>query len=446
MRKLLIVVAAVAVVVVGLLIVKGRAKDGDANYAFGEVTRGDIKSVVSATGALSAVGTVEVGTQVSGTLERIYVDFNDSVRAGQVMAVLDTTMLATSVKDARANVLKAQSSLDKARLDQERIQELYQKELVSKADYETSLTSLTAARAGLVSAEASLERARANLDYAVIRSPISGTVIERSIEPGQTVAASLSAPKLFIIAEDLSKMEIHALVDESDMGQIRVGQKATFTVEAHAGKEFTGTVRQVRLQPETVSNVVSYTVVVDAANDEGLLLPGMTATIDFIVEERNGVLLVPSAALRIKPTEEMFAEARSSMERAEAEGGGTAGAQDTPGAPPGGAGEAGAAPTGESRRVTAGGHQAASQGWGGFGGGNGTSDRALVWYVNENGKLAFAPIVKGATDGKNTEVVEGPLTEGMQVIVSLTASATAGSASTEQRTNPLTPGPPGRRR
>ncbi len=406
MRKLLIVVAAVAVVVVGVVLVKGRANGEESAYGFGEVTRGDLKTVVSATGALSAVGTVEVGTQVSGIAAHVYADFNDNVRAGQVLAVLDTTMLATSVKDARANVLKAQSQLDKARLDQDRIAELYAQSLVSKADYETSATNLTAAQAGLVSAEASQERARANLGYAVIRSPIDGTVIERTIESGQTVAASLSAPKLFLIAEDLSKMEIHALVDESDMGQVKVGQKATFTVEAHSGKEFTATVRQVRLQPETVSNVVSYTVVLDAANDEGLLLPGMTATIDFIVDERKGVLLVPSAALRLKATEDMFAEAMGSMKRED------------------GASGQGAA------------HQRGPMSE------NGSSDRGLLWYVSEEGKLAFAPIVKGATDGSKTEVLEGAATEGMQVIVSLTPTATA---STDTKTNPLTPTPPGRR-
>jgi len=418
-RNLVIIAAAVLVVAVVIVLIaaKGHGGDGDSKYTMGEVTRGDIKSVVSATGALSAVGTVEVGTQVSGTLAKLFVDFNDSVRRGQVLAVLDTTMLATSVKDARAGVLKAQSQLDKARLDQERSAELFGQNLISKADFETAATSLTAAQAGLVSAQASLERARANLGYAVIRSPIDGTVIERSIEPGQTVAASLSAPKLFVIAEDLRRMEIHALVDESDMGQIKVGQKATFTVEAQPEKEFTATVRQVRLQPETVSNVVSYTVVLDAENDAGLLLPGMTATVDFVVEERKDVLLVPSAALRIKPTQEMFAEARGSM------------------APP--------AETGDrtSRQERAGGQGA----WGGMGGQNGqSSDRALVWYLDEKGKLAFAPVRKGATDGKNTEILEGPVKEGMQVIVSLSAGAAASSSSA--RTNPLTPTPPGRRR
>jgi HlyD family secretion protein len=419
MRKLLIVIAVVVVVIVGIVVAKGRAKGGDSTYGFGEVTRGDLKTVVSATGALSAVGTVEVGTQVSGIAEHVYADFNDNVRAGQVLAVLDTTMLATSVKDARANVLKAQSQLDKARLDQERIAELFAQSLVSKADYETSATSLTAAQAGLVSAQASQERARANLSYAVIRSPIDGTVIERTIESGQTVAASLSAPKLFLIAEDLSKMEIHALVDESDMGQVKVGQRATFTVEAHAGKEFSATVRQVRLQPETVSNVVSYTVVLDAANDEGLLLPGMTATIDFIVEERTNVVLVPSAALRLKATEDMYAEAGGSARD-------SAGESPTEGAPAGGRGAAarGGDDDGDGPR-------------GGPGGsGNGSSDRALVWYVDERGKLAFTPIVKGATDGRNTEVLEGKVTEGMQVITSLTAPATA---SAETRANPLAP-------
>jgi HlyD family secretion protein len=432
MKKNLVIIAAAVVVVavvVILIVAKGHGGNGDSKYTLGEVTRGDLKSVVSATGALSAVGTVEVGTQVSGTLATLLVDFNDSVRRNQVLAVLDTTMLATSVKDARANVLKAQSQLDKARLDQERSAELFGQNLISKADFETAATSLTAAQAGLVSAQASLERARANLSYAVIRSPIDGTVIERSIEPGQTVAASLSAPKLFVIAEDLSKMEIHALVDESDMGQVKVGQRATFTVEAQPEKTFTATVRQVRLQPETVSNVVSYTVVLDAENREGLLLPGMTATVDFVVEERKDVLLVPSAALRIKPTEEMFAEARGSMERPEGAG---AGEQAHGRERAGGQQSAG----GQQRSA---GHGA----WGGMGGQNGqSSDRALVWYLNENGKLAFAPVKKGATDGKNTEILEGPVKEGMQVIVSLSPSA----SSSSERTNPLTPSFPGRRR
>ncbi|MBM3308570.1 MAG: efflux RND transporter periplasmic adaptor subunit [Candidatus Eisenbacteria bacterium] len=435
MKKLWIAVAAVVVVAVVILaMARGRGTGGDSQYTFGEVTRGDLKSVVSATGALSAVGTVEVGTQVSGTLARIFVDFNDDVRAGQVLAVLDTTMLATSVKDARAGVLRAQSQLDKARLDQERIAELFAQDLISKADYETAATALTAAQAGLVSAQASLERARANLAYAVIRSPIDGTVIERSIELGQTVAASLSAPKLFVIAEDLSKMEIHALVDESDMGQIKVGQRATFTVEAHPGSEFAGTVKQVRLLPQTVSNVVSYTVVLDAANEGDLLLPGMTATVDFIVEERKDVLLVPSAALRIRPTEQMFAEARASTKRegGEAPGGGTptaAGGASKPGG--------GSAPAAGSSPPSAG-----ARG-GMFAHGN-ASDRALVWYLNEQGKLAFAPVTRGATDGRNTEIGEGPLKEGMQVIVALPASAAAATAA---RTNPLTPTSPfGRRR
>ena len=206
-------------------------------------------------------------------------------------------------------------------------------------------------------------------------------------------------------------------------------------------KTFTATVRQVRLQPETVSNVVSYTVVLDAENREGLLLPGMTATVDFVVEERKDVLLVPSAALRIKPTEEMFAEARGSMERPEAGGAGEqahgrerSGSQTSPDGRTAAGGQQSAG--GQQRSA---GHGA----WGGMGGQNGqSSDRALVWYLNENGKLAFAPVKKGATDGKNTEILEGPVKEGMQVIVSLSPSA----SSSSERTNPLTPSFPGRRR
>lgn len=263
----------VAVVVFCGTIIR-KHSNGSAKFTYARVERGNIENTISSTGTLNAKGTVEVGTQVSGTISKVSADFNDRVRKGQILAVLDTTALASSVRDAEANLVKAQAQYDLARTKYEDAQELYQNNLISKIDFKTSKTEYQAARATLLSAQANSERTHTNLKYAVIRSPINGTVINRNIEPGQTVAASFSTPTLFVITEDLSQMEIHAYVDESDIGQVKKGQSVRFTVDAYPDETFYGTVRQIRLQPETIQNVVNYTIVVDATNDKGLLLPG----------------------------------------------------------------------------------------------------------------------------------------------------------------------------
>jgi HlyD family secretion protein len=421
MKRILIIVA---VVVVALLAVWGFTRSGSgetaSGYEFAEITRDDLEDIISATGTLSAVGTVEVGTQVSGRLSEIFVDFNDNVKKGQVLALIDTTFLAASVKEARASLMRAEAQLALTETQFARTQDLFAGDLVSEADYEDAGASLAGARATVLSAEASLDRAKTNLDYAVITSPIGGTVIERSVEPGQTVAASLSAPVLFIIAEDLSEMEIHVLVDESDIGSVEVGQQVRFTVDAYYDKEFWGEVRQVRLQPETVSNVVNYTVVVDAPNDGGLLLPGMTATADFLLQYREDVLLVPNAALKLQPTMAMYGELRESMadRRPPAKGGAqpsedsTQGGRAAGGAQGGQAGNAahGGQPSGGMNPMT---RMLAAAGID-------EKNGAVLWYLNDEGKLSVAPVEKGATDGTRTEIVKGPgVTEGMQVITAV---------------------------
>jgi len=427
MKRIVIIVA---VVVVALVAVWGFMRRGDgaaaSEYEFAEIERDDLEDIISASGTLSAVGTVEVGTQVSGTLSDIFVDFNDSVEKGQVLAVLDTTFLAASVKDARASLMKAEAQLALTETQFARTRDLYERDLVSESDYEDAAASLSSAKASVLSAEAALDRARTNLDYAVITSPISGTVIERSVEPGQTVAASLSAPVLFIIAEDLAEMEIHVLVDESDIGSVEVGQQVRFTVDAYYEKDFWGEVRQIRLQPQTVQNVVNYTVVVDAPNDEGLLLPGMTATADFLLQYREDVLLVPNAALRFTPTMEMYQELRESMgeTRPLAKSGAREGQRASDGADGEGAdGTRSEAAHGEGDSPTA------------HGGGMNPMVRmfaaagidkeqgAVLWYVDAEGEIAIAPIEKGATDGTRTEIVKGPkVHEGMQVITAVVES------------------------
>ncbi len=440
MKKIAIIAAGVVVLAIVLWQFAGRSgPEQPGRFEFVEVERGDIENIISSSGTLSAVGTVEVGTQVSGTIARILVDYNETVRAGQVLAVLDTTMLSASVRDARAGVVRARALHDQAVRDHEREQELHDNDLISDAQLSDTQTAVETARAGVLSAEASRDRSRANLRYAVVRSPINGTVIMRNIEPGQTVAASFSTPTLFVIADDLAEMEIRALVDESDIGVIREGQSVRFTVEAYMDEEFTGTVRQIWLQPQTIQNVVMYTVVVEARNDRGLLYPGMTATTDFLVDERDDVLMVPNAALRLRATPDMYAEMRESMEARIAElpdslrqatqermarrGGGPGGQPGASGGrPPDGMGDMG--------------------GMGGMGGGSSDDTSAMLWYLDDAGRLSATRIIKGVSDGRMTEVVRGrDVEEGLKVITAVNEPEEDNGSS-----NPLATSPFGRRR
>jgi HlyD family secretion protein len=274
------------------------------DYQLAEVRRGTLETTVSSTGTLAAVETVEVGTQVSGTIARIDVDYNDHVIKGQVLAVLDQALFAAQVNEAEANVAKNRAALAQAEDEFQRNQPLFAKGFLSAQEFLPVRIGVDTAKAALAAAEASLVRARTNLAYTVIRSPIAGTVIKRSVEAGQTVAASLNTPTLFLIARDLQQMQIEADVDESDIGRIRTGQAVRFTVQSYPDRTFHGTVRQLRLQPRTISNVVNYTVLVEAANPDGVLLPGMTATLDFVVSRVEDALLVPNAALRFQPPAE----------------------------------------------------------------------------------------------------------------------------------------------
>ncbi len=405
MKKILYLIGIiVAVAAIGLIIFNTvSSKNTNGKFTFDKITRGDLINTVSSTGTINAVSTVEVGTQVSGIIDKLYVDFNDQVRKGQLLAVLDTVLLKTSLMDAQANLEKAKAALEQATADYDRNLPLFEKALISEAEFLPIKIQVKTQRASLTSAKASFERAQRNLKYAFIHSPINGTVIERNVEEGQTVAASLQAPVLFTIAEDLSKMEIHAQVDESDIGQIKNDQKVTFTVQAYPDKNFTGSVRQIRLQPTTVQNVVNYTVVIDAANDEKLLLPGMTATVDFIVDERKDALLVPNTALRFQPSEKMmqdlFNQARKRME---------------------------SAPDSLKNKMPRMGGQNL--------GNSRPKDAGAVWYLNENNKLVMAPFKAGATDGKLTEVVMSrELKEGMQVIIGVTQNGSETKNSSSQR-------------
>lgn len=270
-------------------------------YLFATVERGMLENIVSSTGTLAAVETVAVGTQISGTIAKLLVDYNDSVRKGQILAILDQSLYLAARQEAEAGVSRARSTLQQADEEYERNRPLVEKGYLSAQEFLPTRIAVETARASLSAAQAVLIRAQSNLDYTVIRSPINGTIITRSVDAGQTVAASLNTPTLFVIANDLEQMQIEANVDESDIGQIRQGQEVRFTVSAWPEERFTGSVTQIRRQPTTISNVVNYTVVVRASNHQGKLLPGMTATVDFVIERAENALLVPNAALRFAP-------------------------------------------------------------------------------------------------------------------------------------------------
>lgn len=266
-----------------------------------EVTRGNLRSEITASGTVQPNNTVQVGTQVSGTINRILVDYNSPVHRGQLIALLDTTFLNATASDARSSLQRADAQLTLAAGNKRRADSLFSQQMISQADHETAIAQYEAARADRNSSAAQLERAHINLAYATIRSPIDGIVISRNIEVGQTVAASLNTPTLFVIADDLRKMQVSAMVDEGDIGKVAAGQLVTFNVDAYPDDAFEGTVRKVYLQPTTVQNVVSYTTIIDVSNKDLKLLPGMTANITVISRSVDDALLVPAAALGFQP-------------------------------------------------------------------------------------------------------------------------------------------------
>ncbi|HAJ93293.1 MAG TPA: efflux RND transporter periplasmic adaptor subunit [Synergistaceae bacterium] len=279
--------------------------------------RSDLRSVIQATGTLDAVETVDVGTQISGTVKEIYIDYNSVVKKGQIIAEIDSATQQTDVAQAEANLMAARADLmnseavlANAEKSLARTRKLAEKDLIAKADvdteektYLTSKAQVAASRARIAQYQATLDKTKINLGYTRIYSPVDGVVVAKNVEKGQTVAASYQTPSIAEIAKDLSQMQVEVNVDEADIGGVREGQKATFTVDAHPNDPFSGVVTQVRLSPTTTDNVVTYVVIVKVSNNKGLLMPGMTANVSLIVEEREDVIVVPNSAFRFKPAD-----------------------------------------------------------------------------------------------------------------------------------------------
>ena len=301
-KTIIILVLLALLLALGVFFLLGKKKaESKISFEMTEVARADISTSITATGTIEAVTTVEVGTQVSGIVNKLYVDYNSVVKKGQVIAVLDRTNLTSELTSAQANLRSAQTELDYQKKNYARYAELKQKDLVSAAEYDVALQSYRKAQESVKVAQQSVSRAKTNLGYATIYSPIDGIVISKSVEEGQTVAASFSTPTLFTIAKDLTDMQCIAKVDEADIGGVKEGQRVTFTVDAFPDDVFSGTVKQVRQNATTTNNVVTYEVVISAPNADLKLKPGLTANITIFTMERGAVISVPSAALRFTP-------------------------------------------------------------------------------------------------------------------------------------------------
>ena len=372
-KKILIAAGVVLVVIIIAIFIFTRKGNGP-EFRTDPVTKGTIQQTVTATGSVNAVTTVLVGTQVSGTIKTLYVDFNSRVKKGQLIAQIDPSTFESQEQQAQANLLSAQANMEKAdagladsKRTFDRNKELFAKNLIPRSDldtadtnYQTNKAQVNAAKAQIEQAKASLNYAKQNLAYTRIVSPVNGVVISRNVDVGQTVAASFQTPTLFTIAEDLTKMQIDTNVAESDIGVVKVGQDVEFTVDAYPDTTFKGKVWQIRQAPITVQNVVTYDVVIQVSNKDLKLMPGMTANVSVIITTRQDVLRITNAALRFRFSEK----------------------------PAGAAGGAGAA-----------------------------EKKGPVVWVLENGKPKRVTITPGISDGNHTEVVSGELKEGQQIIV-----------------------------
>lgn len=313
-KSTIIILIIIAFAILGYFFIKPRLENKKLEYTYTTINKGNIETLISSTGTLEAINTVEVGTQISGTISKIYVDYNDEVQAGQLLAEMDLRLLNTNLLTAQANLGVNEARLQQAAEEFDRNKVLYKERVISEQQYNNSKYAYDQALSSKKASEASVQNIQVNRSYAKITSPINGTVTERTVEEGQTVAASFTTPRMFIIAEDLSKMQILADVDESDIGYIKNGMEVRFRVQTYPDMEFHGMVSQIRLQPIKINNVVNYQAVVNVNNEKGTLLPGMTANIEFVAKTAKEVLLINNSALRFRPNEAMLKEIKPTLE------------------------------------------------------------------------------------------------------------------------------------
>lgn len=386
------------------------AQNPETRYKLATLEKGEVTQTVSANGTLNPVVLISVGTQVSGTVRKLYVDFNDKVKKGQPLLELDDALVSATERQSAANVVNAQATLELAQANEARMKALFAQEYVSRQEYDQSIQALKSARAQLALAKAQNERDRANLNFTIIRSPVDGVVIDRVVDLGQTVAASFQTPTLIKIAQDLSEMRIDTSFAEADIGNIREGQNARFNVDAFPNRSFTGEVQQIRLNPTNQQNVVTYNVRINVPNPDQLLLPGMTAYVNIGVQKRSDVLLVPNAALRYKPPDAADRKAENGPKTSST-----------------------AAMPGMGQGMGAGMDSGAPKAGGGDRKGKKRDGQSGVVYVLSGVEIKPVSIQIGITDNRNTEVVGGELKAGDRVILGENSVATGKPSSVGMR-------------
>lgn len=383
--KIWYIAGAIIIVAIAAWLLSGSKKDMKIEFSTEKAQKANIQNSVTATGTIEPVTSVTVGTQVSGIVSRLFVDYNSVVKKGQVIAELDKTNLISELNTAKANLASAQSSLKYESDNYKRYKTLFEKGLVSADDFESAKLSYDKALQTVNTSKESVQKAQTNLGYATITSPIDGVVLSKAVEEGQTVAASFSTPELFTIAQNLTDMRVIADVDEADIGDVREGERVTFTVDAYPNDTFEGEVTQVRQEATTTNNVVTYEVVISAPNNDLKLKPGLTANVTIYTAEKQGVLSVPSKALRFTPTQETVGKMKI---------------QDSNG-------------------------------------------KNKVWTIEGN-TLKANTVQIGMSDGINTEIISG-IGEGVLVVTGIEEVAeAAGPAEQQQERSPFAPGPPGR--
>ncbi len=402
---------AVIVVVIGIIawFCLGSKKESKTNFEMTKVTRGNVSTSVTATGTVDAITSVEVGTQVSGLVSKLYVDYNSNVKKGQLLAELDKINLMNSLNSAKSSLVSEKSDLDYQLKNFKRQQMLHKKQLISEADYETAYNSYADAKGKYEAGKANYNTAKTNLGYAMIYSPIDGVVLSKEVEVGQTVTASMTTPTLFKIAKDLKKMQVVANVDEADIGNVAVGQRVSFTVDAYPDDTFSGTVKQVRQNATTTNNVVTYEVVINAPNENLKLKPGLTANVTIYTKEEANTLTVPAKALRFTPDVDIIGKGFQVI---------------------------------NAKNIT-------------------TDDTHKILWKREGNKLIAIPVVIGISDGTNTEILSG-INEGTEVVLnanmtqtqtnvsgsssgqSSTQSDSQNSSSSTSESSPFAPTPPGK--
>jgi HlyD family secretion protein len=421
MKKKVVIISSVVVIVavIILLIFKPfKKKDAEATFETVKVERGNITNTVTATGTIEAVISVNVGTQVSGIINKVYVDFNDVVKKGQLLAEIDKKSLINQLEQTKASVNQAQAQLNFQEATFNRMKALFEKKLIAQSDYDQALYNYENAKASLTNANAAYDRNKVNLDYATIYSPIDGVVLNRAIEEGQTVAASFNTPTLFTIVNDLTQMEVQTSVDEADIGKVKQGQRVEFTVDAYTDLKFEGTVSEVRLQPVTTNNVVTYVVILNAPNPDKKLMPGMTASATIFIDEKENTLILSGKALRFAPSpaymQKMFARMDANGKTKGMPGGGSFPRPGTTGSASGTSDALADAPFGMPMP------------WTGFGKDGGK----VVWVKNNQGGIRPNPIKTGIDNGTSIEVISG-LKEGDEVIIAMSVD---GSTTTRKTT------------